>query len=159
MAEKFTVVPGVPEMEAEWKRLMHGLSHNTLTRPDRAFAKKFAKAVQHLQNDPAHPGLQSHEIEALTARYGAKVYESYLENNTPGASRIFWVYGPKRHYITVIGLEPHPEDAKRGGYARVQLSQLPPLVARVSDDATPGGSTTGRAGEKSPSRRGFRKRR
>lgn len=108
---------------------MRGLADNTLTRPERAFAKKFAKAVQHLQNDPAHPGLQSHEIDALTARYGLKVFESYLENNTPGAARIFWVYGPRRHYITVIGLEPHPEDAKRQAYARVQLSQLSQLPA------------------------------
>ena len=124
---KFTVVAGVPGVEAEWKRLMRGLAENTLTRPERAFAKNFAKAVQNLQNDPGHPGLQSHEIDALTARYGRKVFESYLENNTPGAARIFWVYGPNRHYFTVIGLEPHPEEAKRHGYARVQLSQLPPL--------------------------------
>ncbi len=43
---------------------------------------------------------------------------------TPSAGRIFWVYGPKRGYITVIGLEPHPRDSKRG-YARVLLSELP----------------------------------
>lgn len=125
---KFTVVPGVPEIEAEWKRLMRGLADNTLTRPERVFAKKFAKAVQHLQDNPAHPGLQSHDIEALTARYGQTVYESYLENNTPAAARIFWVYGPSRHYITIIGLEPHPEDAKHSGYARVELSHLPALL-------------------------------
>jgi hypothetical protein len=118
---------------------MHGLADNTLTRSERAFAKKFAKAVQHLGNDPAHPGLQSHEIDALTARYGLKVFESYLENNTPGAARIFWVYGPKRHHITVIGLEPHPEDAKRQAYARVQLSQLPPLQVPLSGTKKPQG--------------------
>ena len=114
-------------MDAEWKRLMRGLADNTLTRPDRALARKLAKAIQHLSHNPADPGLQSHEIGALTARYGLKVFQSYLENNTPGAARIFWVYGPQRHYITVIGLEPHPDDAKRGGYERVQLSNLPPL--------------------------------
>jgi hypothetical protein len=113
---------------------MRGLTEDTLSRPDRTFAKKFAKAVRHLEDDPGHPGLQSHEIDALTRRYGLKVYESYLENNTPGAARIFWVYGPERHYITVIGLEPHPEDAKRGAYARVQLSQLPPLRAPLPVD-------------------------
>ncbi len=123
---KFTVVPGVPDVEAEWNRLMHGLTKSTLNRADRAYARKFAKAVRHLQDNPAHPGLQSHEIDALSARYGLKVYESYPENKTPGAARIFWVYGPERHYITIIGMEPHPEDAKRDAYARVQLSQLPP---------------------------------
>lgn len=58
--------------------------------------------------------------------YHAKVFESYLENNTPGAGRIFWVYGPRRNSITVIRLEPHPQDSKQG-HTRVLLSALPPL--------------------------------
>jgi hypothetical protein len=146
-------------VEAEWKRLMRGLADSTLTRLDRAFAKKFAKAVQHLQNDPAHPGLQSHEIDALTARYGLKVFESYLENNTPGAARIFWVYGPKRHYITVIGLEPHPEDAKRQAYARVQLSQLPALRVALSGVTVNTGDAEVSGGEKRSRSRSRKKRR
>jgi hypothetical protein len=40
---------------------------------------------------------------------------------------MFWVYGPGAGEITVIGLEPHPEDAKSRGYDRVLLSELPPL--------------------------------
>jgi hypothetical protein len=28
--------------------------------------------------------------------------------------------------ITLVGLEPHPEDQKNGAYARVQLSSMPP---------------------------------
>jgi hypothetical protein len=120
----FTVVAGVPEMEAEWKRLVEGIRNGTLSSGDRVLAKKFARAIAHLQDNPFHPGLQSHEIDALSKRYGVKVFESYLENNTPSAGRIFWVYGPKRGYITVIGLEPYPKDSKRG-YARVLLSELP----------------------------------
>ena len=123
---KFTVVAGVPEMKAEWNRLVGGLKKGTLSRAERTMAKKFAKAVAHLQENPFHPGHQSHEVEALSARYGQKIFESYIENNTPSAGRIFWVYGPRRHYITVIGLEPHPEDSRRG-YARILLSALPPL--------------------------------
>ncbi len=123
---KFAVVAGVPGMEAEWKRLIGGLKKGTLSKAEGALAKKLAKAVVHLQDNPFHPGLQTHEIVALSARYGQKVFESYLENNTPGAARIFWIYGPRRRYITLIGLEPHPEDSKRG-YARILLSNLPPL--------------------------------
>ncbi len=113
-------------MDAEWNRLVGGLKEGTLTKAERALARKLARAVAHLQENPFHPGLQSHEIVALSARYGQKVFGSYLENNTPGAGRIFWVYGPRRRYITLIGLEPHPEDSKRG-YARILLSDLPPL--------------------------------
>ena len=29
---------------------------------------------------------------------------------------MFWVYGPNKQEITVIGLEPHPEDKKNGVY-------------------------------------------
>lgn len=125
VATPFTVVAGVPEMAVEWNRLVSGLKNGTLSGAERSIAKKLARAVQHLQTNPFHPGLQSHEIAALTARYGQKVFESYLENNTPAAGRIFWVYRPR--YITLIGLEPHPEDSKRG-YARLPLSSLPPIV-------------------------------
>lgn len=121
---KFTVVAGIPEMQAEWKRLADGARTGTLSAPDLTLAKKLARAVAHLQENPFHPGLQSHEISALSARYGQKVFESYLANSTPAAGRIFWVYGPRRGYITIIGLEPHPQDSKRG-YARVLLSDLP----------------------------------
>jgi len=122
-------------MDMEWKRLMRGLADNTLSPIDRALARKLAKAVRHIAQNPAHPGLHSHEIAPLMARYGVKVFQSYLENNAPGAGRIFWVYGLLRHFITVIGLEPHPEDAKRGAYDRVQLSDLPPLRERHLRDS------------------------
>lgn len=113
-------------MRAEWDRLVAGTKDGTLGGSDCKLAKKLAHAVQHLQDNPFHPGLQSHEISALSARYGQKVFESYLENNTPAAGRLFWVYGPRRCYITLIGMEPHPQDSKRG-HARVILSSLPPL--------------------------------
>ncbi|HUX40383.1 MAG TPA: hypothetical protein VMV83_04365 [Rectinemataceae bacterium] len=35
---------------------------------------------------------------------------------------MYWVYGPDKGEITVIGLEPHPEDKKISGYAKVRLS-------------------------------------
>ena len=52
-----------------------------------------------------------------------KVFESYLENNTPAAGRVFWVYGPGRGDITIIGLEPHPND-KVKSYDKVTLSAM-----------------------------------
>ena len=65
---------------------------------------------------PGYPSLQTHEIEPLSRRYGMKVWQSYLENKTSGAMRMYWVYGPDRTDITIIGLEPHPEDKKNGAY-------------------------------------------
>ena len=55
---------------------------------------------------------------------GMKVWQSYLENKTSGAMRMYWVYGPDQKDITIIGLEPHPEDKKNGAYDRILLSDL-----------------------------------
>lgn len=120
---------GVPELQALWDRLQQGAVANTLEREERVLAKKFAKAVRHLGANPRHPGLQSHEIADLTKRYGQKVFESYLENDTSAAGRLFWTYGPEPKQLTVIGLEPHPEDAKNKAYDRVRLSALPTRAA------------------------------
>ncbi|WP_231364260.1 hypothetical protein [Treponema socranskii] len=50
-------------------------------------------------------------------------WESYLENNKPAAGRIFWVYDPNKSDITIIGLEPHPND-KKDAYRKITLSAM-----------------------------------
>ena len=72
--------------------------------------------------DPTYPGLETHDIESLTKRYGQKVWQSYIENHTPGAGRIYWVYGPDKGEITIIGLEPHPNDSKSNAYKKITFS-------------------------------------
>jgi len=83
------------------------------------------KALGYLAENPRHNSLASHEIDDLTRKYGLKIFQSYLENNTPSARRIFWAYGPDKRDITVLAIEPHPEDQKRGAYQRIKLSALP----------------------------------
>jgi len=39
---------------------------------------------------------------------------------------LFWAYGPDKGDITILAIEPHPEDQKRGAYQRIKLSNLPP---------------------------------
>lgn len=129
----FEIVAGLPEMDAEITRLSQGLTAGTLGKGEQRLARKLFKTIANLSRDPFHPGLQSHEIASLTARYNKpsdrkKLFASYLENNTPAAGRLFWVYGPTRGMITLVGLEPHPEDRKNAGYARVQLSRMPTLA-------------------------------
>ena len=51
------------------------------------------------------------------------MFQSYL-NQGATADRFYWTYGPHQGEITVVGLEPHPEDRKRGGYERVTLSKM-----------------------------------
>lgn len=44
-----------------------------------------------------------------------------MENHKPAAGRIFWVYGPDKNDITIIGIEPHPND-KKDAYQKITLS-------------------------------------
>ncbi len=120
----FTIRLGVPEIESAWMALVEKGKSGTLGKDEEKLYKKWGKAMKFLSTDPRHPGLNSHEIEALSHRYGMKVWQSYLENNTSGAARMYWVYGPGKEEITVIGLEPHPEDKKSSGYAKVRLSAM-----------------------------------
>lgn len=92
---------------------------------DEELYKKWGNALKKLSADPFYPGLQTHEIPPLSKRYGVKVWQSYLENKNSGARRMYWVYGPDQQEITIIGLEPHPEDSKNGAYNRIALSDLP----------------------------------
>jgi hypothetical protein len=39
---------------------------------------------------------------------GEKIFESYAQNKTPGAHRIFWYYGPGKRELTVVAITPHP---------------------------------------------------
>ena len=74
--------------------------------------KKVRKALGHLERDPRHPGLHSHQYESFPVDKDIEVWDSYVENKTPGAWRIFWHYGPadesEQPVITVLAIGPHP---------------------------------------------------
>ena len=70
--------------------------------------KSVRKALGFLQTNPRHPGLNTHKYTSLTGPKGEDVFEAYAENNTPGAYRIFWMYGPGKDVITVLAVTPHP---------------------------------------------------
>jgi hypothetical protein len=121
----FNIRMGIPEMEAVWNDLTTRHEQGQLSGNEQKFFKKLVKALGYLEINPKHNSLESHEIAALTRRYGVRVWQSYLENRTPSAGRIFWAYGPGKGEITILAVEPHPEDQKHGGYDRIKLSDLP----------------------------------
>src|SRR5881394_216955 len=123
----FNIRMGLPEMEASWRHLSTGKQQGKLDKEDEKFFKKLVKVFGYLAENPRHNSLASHEIDDLTRKHGFKIFQSYLENNTPAAGRIFWAYGPDKGDITVLAVEPHPEDKKRGAYQRIKLSTLPPV--------------------------------
>lgn len=77
-----------------------------------AYAKKLKKVQKTLglleTQGPRWPGLNSHKYQSLKGSDGTDVWESYVENKTPGAWRIFWQYGPGADDITIVTIGPHP---------------------------------------------------
>jgi hypothetical protein len=77
--------------------------------------KKVQRALGRIEEDPRYPGLNSHQYENFPGAPDVKVWDSYVENNTPSAWRIFWMYGPdeivegkKIAVITMLAITPHP---------------------------------------------------
>lgn len=70
-------------------------------------AKKVAAALKRLrEHGPAYPSLKSHKVESIKGPFG-ETWESYVENHTPGAWRIFWHHGPDTGIITVFLIREH----------------------------------------------------
>lgn len=71
--------------------------------------KKVRKTLGLLEQNPRHPGLNSHKYQSVKSVDGSDLWESYVENHTPGAWRIFWIYGPGAGHITIVTIGPHPD--------------------------------------------------
>ena len=120
----FNIRMGIPEMKEFWDELEKKIKDNTASKKEITLFKKLVSCFKKLALDSKYPSLCTHDIEVLTKRYGIKVWQSYLENNKPAAGRVFWVYGPNKSDITIIGLEPHPND-KKNAYQKITLSSKP----------------------------------
>ena len=116
----FEIRFGIPEMLDFWDDINEKIKNNTANKEEIKLHKSLVKALKLLQSNPKHNSLHSHEIEVLSRKYGRKVWQSYLENKKPAAGRIYWVYFPVGS-ITIIGLEPHPNDNKHS-YEKIMLS-------------------------------------
>ncbi len=75
-------------------------------------AEKKLKRVQRclglLCSDPRHPGLRSHKCSFLKTPEKKDLWESYVENRTPAAWRVYWFYGLAPGEITIVAITEHP---------------------------------------------------
>jgi hypothetical protein len=73
----------------------------------KALVKQIKKVLGFMEINLKHPSLKTHKFNGLTCQLG-DVFESYAQNNTPGAYRIFWAYGPGRNELYILDITPHP---------------------------------------------------
>jgi hypothetical protein len=74
----------------------------------KAVLKAVNKILGFMETNLRHPSLHTHKYDEMEGPNGEDVFESYAQNKTPGAYRIFWHYGPGKGTITVLEIGPHP---------------------------------------------------
>ncbi len=77
--------------------------------------KQVRKTLGLLEVNLRHPSLKTHKFRSLVGPNGEEVFEAYAQNQTPGAYRVFFYYGPDRvesgrrvAVLTIIAITPHP---------------------------------------------------
>ncbi|MFL6289378.1 MAG: hypothetical protein ACJ759_00590 [Thermoanaerobaculia bacterium] len=77
--------------------------------------KQVRKVLLLLETNLRHPSLSTHKFKALQGPDGEEAFEAYVQNQTPGAYRVFFYYGPdlieagqRIPVLTVITITPHP---------------------------------------------------
>lgn len=70
--------------------------------------KKVQKTLGLMQINLRHPSLKTHKYNDYPGFEKETVFESYVENKTPGAYRVFWMYAQVKGVITVFAITPHP---------------------------------------------------
>lgn len=77
--------------------------------------KQVLKTLGLLEIDTRHPGLNAHEYTSFAGINSERIWEAYAQNNTPGAYRVFFHYGPDEGtsrrripVLTILAIEPHP---------------------------------------------------
>jgi hypothetical protein len=77
--------------------------------------RQVLKTLGLLELNPRHPGLKTHEFQSVLGANGERVWEAYAQNQTPGAYRVFFHYGPdegsgmkRMPILTIVAITPHP---------------------------------------------------
>lgn len=71
-------------------------------------ARKIKQTLDKLSENPRHPGLHTHKNNSFKSFENADVFQSYVENRTPDAYRVFWHYGFEKDIIIIDAIIPHP---------------------------------------------------
>jgi mRNA-degrading endonuclease RelE of RelBE toxin-antitoxin system len=84
------------------------LLHLKNTKSKQRQYKAAGKIIGYMQVNLRHPSLNTHKFDQLKSPFSGGVFESYTQNKTATAYRIFWVYGPEKNEITILAITQHP---------------------------------------------------
>jgi hypothetical protein len=98
--QKVTLSPGLDEW-LRWAKDQSALQPKF---------RKVKKAIEFMREvGPSHRGFNTHDMKSVKWSGGQKIWNSYVENKTPGAWRMYWIYrNPGEIYILSVG--PHDHD-------------------------------------------------
>ncbi len=68
----------------------------------KSISKSVNKILGFMEANLRHPSLHTHKYDAMQGPNKEDIFESYAQNKTPGAYRIFWHYGPGKRKITIL---------------------------------------------------------
>lgn len=82
---------------------------------EKGLLRQLQKTLGLLETNLRHPSLRTHKFRTLAGPNGEEVFEAYVQDETPGAYRAFFFYGPDRverkkriPVLTIIAITPHP---------------------------------------------------
>ena len=100
------------DLESRARKSLENRSHKKKAKASsvEGLFKQIHKTLGLLSQNPRHPSLCTHEYDSISNPFDPKekVFEAYVQNNTPGAYRVFWCYGPRKRQLTIIAITPHP---------------------------------------------------
>lgn len=74
----------------------------------RAQFKAAGNAIAYMNVNLRNPSLNTHKFDGIKSPFDGDVFESYAQNKTPEAYRIFWAYGSNKSEIMMLAITPHP---------------------------------------------------
>ncbi len=83
--------------------------------------EKVRKAIKMMREvGPSHPGFCTHKMKNLPGPGGRPIWNSYVENRSSNAWRMYWIWDESEIYILSIGPHTHvpgdqPEVSRKAG--------------------------------------------
>ena len=77
--------------------------------------RKAKKAIKNMRDDgPHYPAFETHQMKILKGPGDRPIWNSYVENHTSGAWRMYWVWKESTVYIVSIGPHDHTPGTQPG---------------------------------------------